>query len=83
MDDVYDYLDRVTDKESFLKFMKALIDDYRNNPDEWEHDTIDYYLDAIMAWIIDFSSCERNNIDWDKIDYSTIAELFFAGKIYE
>ena len=83
MDNIYNYLNKVTDKESFLKFMKALINDYRNNPDEWENDTIDYYLDAIMAWIVDFSSCERNDIDWDKIDYSVIAELFLAGKIYE
>ena len=83
MDNIYNYLNKVTDKESFLKFMKALINDYRNNPDEWENDTIDYYLDAIMAWIVDFSSCKRNDIDWDKIDYSVIAELFLAGKIYE
>ena len=46
MNDWDKYIDGVTDKESLLHFMKMLIDDYRKNPQEWEHDSIDEYLEG-------------------------------------
>jgi hypothetical protein len=63
--------------------MKMLVDDYRVNSQEWEHDSIDEYLDAMAAWTNDFSNCKYNDIDWDKIDYSIIAKILYMGKIYE
>ena len=63
--------------------MKMLINDYRKNPQEWEHDSIDEYLDAMMAWVNDFSKCKYNDIDWNNIDYSVIARILYSGKIYE
>ena len=76
-------IDNVTDKESLLHFMKMLINDYRENSQEWEHDSIDEYLDAMTAWVNDFSKCQYNDIDWNKIDYSVIARILYMGKIYE
>ncbi|MBQ9779532.1 MAG: hypothetical protein IJW00_01170 [Clostridia bacterium] len=85
MDDMYmyKYTDRVTDKEAFLRFIQLLIDDYRKNPQDWEYNSIDGYLDGMMAWIDDFSKCPSNDIDWNKIDYSIIAKILYMGKIYE
>ena len=83
MNDWDKYIDSVTDKESLLHFMKMLINDYRKNPQEWEHDSIDEYLDAMMAWVHDFSKCKYNDIDWNNIDYSAIARILYSGKIYE
>ena len=76
-------IDGVTDKESLLHFMEMLIHDYRENPHEWENGSIDAYLDAMMAWVDDFSKCQHNDIDWNKIDYSAIARILYMGKIYE
>ena len=76
-------IDSVTDKESLLQFMKMLINDYRENSQEWERDSIDEYLDAMIAWVNDFSKCQYNDIDWNKIDYSVIARILYMGKIYE
>ena len=83
MHDMDKYIEKVTDKETFLRFMKMLVDDYRENPQEWEQGSIDGYLDAMMAWIDDFSKCKNNDIDWEKIDYSIIARILYMGKIYE
>ena len=63
--------------------MKMLINDYRENSQEWERDSIDEYLDAMIAWVNDFSKCQYNDIDWNKIDYSVIARILYMGKIYE
>mgnify|MGYP003539413081 FL=1 len=76
-------IDSVTDKESLLQFMKMLINDCRENSQEWERDSIDEYLDAMIAWVNDFSKCQYNDIDWNKIDYSVIARILYMGKIYE
>ena len=76
-------IDGVTDKESLLHFMKMLINDCRENSQEWERDSIDEYLDAMIAWVNDFSKCQYNDIDWNKIDYSVIARILYMGKIYE
>lgn len=83
MNDWDKYIEGVTDKESLLHFMKMLIDDYRKNPQEWEHDSIDEYLDAMMAWVHDFSKSKYNDIDWNHIDYSLLARILYSGKIYE
>lgn len=83
MQDMYQYIEKVTDKETFLRFMKMLIDDFRKNPQEWEQGSIDGYLDAMMAWIDDFSKCPNNDVNWESIDYSIIARILYMGKIYE
>ena len=83
MNDIDKYIDGVTNKEAFLCFIKMLIDDYRKNPQEWEHNSIDGYLDAMLTWVKDFSNCEFNDINWNKTDYSIIARILYMGKIYE
>ena len=80
---MYQYIEKVTDKETFLRFMKMLIDDFRKNPQEWEQGSIDGYLDAMMTWIDDFSKCPNNDVNWESIDYSIIARILYMGKIYE
>lgn len=32
MQDMYQYIEKVTDKETFLHFMKMLIEDFQENP---------------------------------------------------
>ena len=83
MHDMDQYIEKDTDKETFLHFMKMLIDDFRENPQEWKQGSIDGYLDAMMAWIDDFSKSPNNDIDWENIDYSIIARILYMGKIYE
>ncbi|MBQ8747470.1 MAG: hypothetical protein IJZ08_06355 [Clostridia bacterium] len=83
MDDMVKHIEGVTDKDAFLHFIQKLIDDYRGNLQEWENKSIDEYLGAIRSWIEDFSVSEFNNIDWNKIEYSTIAKILYMGKIYE
>ena len=83
MNDIEVYMNEVSDKETFLRFVKILVDDYRENSQEWEHNSIDEYLDAMAAWVNDFSKCENNDMDWKKIDYSIIARILYMGKMYE
>lgn len=83
MDDITKIIERISGKEDFLSFIQRLVVDYRENPQKWENKSVDEYLQAMVSWIEDFSSSEFNNIDWNKIDYTTLAKLLYIGKIYE
>lgn len=83
MDYITKIIESISDKEDFLSFIQRLIVDYRENPQKWENKSVDEYLQAMVSWIEDFSSSEFNNIDWNKIDYTTLAKLLYMGKIYE
>ena len=75
---VYESLEQVKDRESFLSFIKDLAWDSANNKDEWQNCTIADYLESIAAWIEDSDNEELTNLD-----FKEVAKLFYAGKIYE
>ena len=83
MKDMTPQIEEITDKESLLRFMAKLIDDYRGNSGAWENTSIDGYLASIMSWIEDSPSSEEGGIEWNKTDCSLIAKLLYMGKIYE
>ena len=75
---VYESLEQVKDRESFLSFIKDLAWDSANNKDEWQNCTIADYLESIAAWIEDSDNEELTNLD-----FKEVAKLFYVGKIYE
>jgi len=80
--DLNERIDSVVNKETFINFMEALIDDYKNKPEEWENLSIDMFLDAINRWAEDFNFRDPD-INFERPDWKTIAILFYMGKIYE
>ncbi len=76
-------IEAISGKEDFLVFLNDLIANRRENPEEWENTTIEYYLEAMASWIEDFSTSKYNDIDWENVDYVTMAKILYMGKIYE
>ncbi len=83
MGDIKKQIEEIYKKEDFLAFLKELTFDFRENPNEWENKTIDLYIEAMLSWLEDYSSSEFNDIDWNGINYSTMAKILYMGKIYE
>jgi hypothetical protein len=69
-------LEHVSDHETFLEFVRALIEDYKNNELEWENGSIDAFLEAAVSWSAD--SRKVADLSW-----KTLAEFLYVGKIYE
>lgn len=75
--------ERVRTRADFIRFVKALRDDWkradRGPADEnpWRNETIGDLLDAIAAFAAD------SPILPDEADWRLAAELLYAGKIYE
>ena len=74
---MYELLEQVKDRDSFLIFLESLAKDYDENHDEWVNWTITDYLERITAWIKD------SDENFETIDFKKIADIFYVGKIYE
>ena len=74
---VYELLEQVKDRDSFLIFLESLAKDYDENRDEWGNWTISDYLESISVWIKD------SDENFETIDFKKMAEIFYVGKIYE
>ena len=58
---VFEQMESVTDMVSFALFLNSLARDYRDNPDEWQNQSIGDYLESIAAWIRDWADLQGNN----------------------
>lgn len=76
----------VTNRQSFIKFIELLRQDFLDNPNEWENKTIDDFLDAISSYSEDIQGYYDNmklNINADDANWSTFADILKGAKIYE
>lgn len=94
--DLADRLENVTDRASFLSFVKALIADREDevakeklNPSHpfgsgangWENDTIESYLESAVSWAED----SHPQTVWfpEEASWKSFALFLYCGKIYE
>ena len=79
---IFDQIETVKDRNTFIEFLNLLAKDFEEKPQEWENATVPQYLQSIAGWIED--SDDRNgNGKLDKLDYQELAKIFYVGKIYE
>ncbi len=76
-------INKISSKTDFISFLGGLAENFRDRPNEWQTLTVDGFLEACASWIMDFSGCPQNDINWDCIDYKTLAKILFMGKYYE
>ncbi len=76
-------INKISSKSDFMSFLGGLAENFRDRPNEWQEMTVDGFLEACASWIMDFSECPQNDIDWNGIDYRTFAKILFMGKYYE
>jgi hypothetical protein len=85
-----DYLENVTDRETFIEFVNALVED-RSNAEEleqqnienyqpasalgWQNTSIESFLQAALVWLVD---SDRREVSW-----KLMAEFLYSGKIYK
>ena len=77
---------RVTNRQSFIQFLDLLREDFLDNPESWESKTLPDFLETLSAYTEDIQGYYDNmklNVDADKPDWSTFADIFKGAKIYE
>ena len=77
---------KITDRQAFAKFLDLLRKDFLDNPETWENKTISDFLEALSAYTEDIQGYYDNmkrNVDANKPDWQTFADIFIGAKIYE
>jgi len=77
---------KVTDRQSFIKFLDLLRKDFLDNPESWENKKLPDFLEALSSYTEDIQGYYDNmklNVNADKPNWSTFADIFKGAKIYE
>ena len=76
----------ITDRESFIEFLKAFQQDYIANAQEWENRTLDNFLEALTRYAQDIQGYYDNtnkNINANTASWQVFADILQGAKIYE
>ncbi len=65
-------------REDVVNTLDALHADLRANPDGWENQSLDRFLEAMSAWLDSSRLRKVNEPSWE-----LICDMLQAGKIYE
>ena len=85
MNDTLNYF-KVTDRQTFIKFLDLLRKDFLDNPESWENKTLPDFLEALSAYaedILGYYDYIKLNVNADKLGWSTFAVILKGAKIYE
>lgn len=75
-------INNLANMDDFLNFVVQLAMDAKEHPEEWANTTITDYLGQMASWVDAYSNIDCG-IDWDRVDFKTIAKILYMGKIYE
>lgn len=77
---------KVTDRQTFIKFLDLLRRDFLDNTENWENKSLPDFLEALSACTEDIQGYYDNmklNVNADKPEWSTFADIFKSATIYE
>jgi hypothetical protein len=77
---------KVTDRQTFIKFIELLRQDLAENPDQWENKKLGDFLEALSAYAEDIQGYYDNigqNTNSDEPSWQTFADIFKGATIYE
>ena len=80
--DIVEIAEQVTDKDSFIKFLQALNEDFSNNKEEWENPELDRYIEAMEGYLHGSTEDSINKVDFTP-SWSLFAKIMVAASIYE
>ena len=77
---------KVTNRQSFIRFLELLRQDFMQNHSEWENRNLDRFLEAMVEYIQDIQGYYNNtnqNINADIPSWKVFADILTGAKIYE
>jgi hypothetical protein len=77
---------KVTDRQTFIKFIDLLQKDFVTNPDSWGNKNLDDFLETLSSYAEDIDGYYKNtnqNVNADESNWQTFADIFKGATIYE
>ncbi|WP_417610353.1 hypothetical protein [Owenweeksia hongkongensis] len=76
---VYKFYETIKNKQDFEEFLSLLKKDFKDNPDTWENDRLELFLDGIYGYNFGTTDEEKDI----KPTWSLFAEMLLAAKVFE
>lgn len=78
-------LEKVENREDFIKFISYLVKDLKQNSNEWVNASLEDYLNGIASWVEDIDGLITDPEEdfTESIDWNFIATILFTGSRYE
>jgi hypothetical protein len=76
----------VTDRKSFVKFIKLLHADLQTNPKEWENKTLEEFLEAMSRYAEEIQGYYDNTnqaVNAQEASWQLFADIFKGSTMYE
>ena len=75
----------IRSKADLVEFVRALSEDLRAKPEDWENRTLERYLSALASWLEDSDGYYKNQGRAVPVSpsWQNVAEILIAAKIYE
>ena len=77
---------KVSDRQTFIKFLDLLRQDYLKNPGSWGNKTLPDFLEGLSAYaedIQDYYDNMKQDVNADQPNWQTFADIFKGATIYE
>lgn len=77
---------KVTDRQSFIKFIELLREDLCNNEESWENKNLADFLEAMTRYTEDIQGYYDNtkqSVNAEQPNWQTFADIFKGSTMYE
>jgi hypothetical protein len=76
---------QVQSREDLATFVRALLDQLRERPEEWENKDLTSFLEATAAWVEDMEGYFKGKGEPvpEQPTWSTFAQVLLAARVYE
>ena len=76
-------VENIKTKDDLVLFLQLLLEDLKENTDEWENVTLADYLEALAAWLHDSDGLYQKQEEKLRPSWKMMGEIFLAAKYYE
>ncbi|MEO9532853.1 MAG: hypothetical protein ABJG68_14980 [Crocinitomicaceae bacterium] len=76
----------VNDRDSFIKFTKELLENYRTQGEKWENNTLETFLEALSTYSEEIDGYYRNlhpERNHEEPSWKAFSEILSGAVIYE
>ena len=85
-DDLSDFAETVNSRESFLKFLNHLMENYKNHKDEWDNSRLEDFLEGFLGFTTDIQGYYDNSnqkVDVEVITWKMLTDMLTAAIVYD